>query len=237
MLGVLYVITMNKGNDDMEESYATEGNLQAKAGEWLAEVREFTRRGFEFEPQVSALLVIDMQRSFLSPDSHAFLPAARAVIPNVRKLAQAFRDADRPVIFTRHAVRDDEDPGVMGEWWADVIRDGDPISEIEPSVDMQPTDVLIRKTKYNAFFGTELEDVLRKRQVTKVVICGVMTHLCCETTAREAFTRDYEVYFVVDGTATQDEEFHVSSIRNLTHGFVIPVSANQILAQFQGREQ
>ena len=133
---------------------------------------------------------------FLSPDSHAFLPAAQAVIPNVRKLAQAFRVAVRPVIFTRHALRDDEDPGIMGEWWADVIRDGDPTSEIDPALELKPSDVVIRKTRYNAFYGTDLEDTLRKRQVKKIVITGVMTHLCCETTAREAFTRDYEVYFV-----------------------------------------
>ncbi len=225
---------MDRGNDDMEEGYASEGNLPNKAKKWLAEVEKYTRRGFEFEPKASALLVIDMQRFFLSFDSHAYLPAARAMIPNINGLIGAFKDADRPVIFTRHAYKEDEDPGIMGEWWADVIRDEDPISEIDPALELQPADILIRKTRYNAFFKTDLHDILRKRQVRKIVITGVMTHLCCETTAREAFTRDYEVYFVVDGTATVDEEFHISSIRNLAHGFVIPVSAKQILSLMQG---
>ena len=228
------MITMSKGINDSEEGYASEDNLPEKTEKWLAEVKKHTRRGFEFEPEASALLVIDMQTFFLSPDSHAFLPAAQAVIPNVRKLAQAFRVADRPVIFTRHALRDDEDPGIMGEWWADVIRDGDPISEIEPSLNPMSSEAIIRKTRYNAFFETELDEILRKRQVKKIVITGVMTHLCCETTAREAFTRDYEVYFVVDGTATQDEEFHISSIRNLAHGFATPVSTAYILIRLEG---
>ena len=234
MFGIQYVITMGNGIDDMEESYANEGNLTTKAREWLAKVKKYTRRGFEFEPETSALIVIDMQKFFLSSESHAFLPAARAMIPNVNALIGTFREADRLIIFTRHAYKEDEDPGIMGEWWADVVRDGDPISEIEPSLDFHPSDIIIRKTRYNAFFGTELEDILQKRQVKRIVITGVMTHLCCETTAREAFTRDFEVYFVVDGTATQDEEFHISSIRNLAHGFVIPVSSAQILSRFGG---
>jgi isochorismate hydrolase len=225
---------MGKDNDDMEERYATEGELRQKAGEWLAEVREYTRRGFEFEPKSSALLVIDMQKFFLSPDSHAFLPAARAMIPNVNGLIGAFREANRPVIFTRHAYMENEDPGIMGQWWADSIRDADPVSEIEPALGLHPSDVVIRKTRYNAFFGTNLEDILKKRQTKQIVITGVMTHLCCETTAREAFTRDYEVYFVVDGTATADEKFHISSIRNLAHGFAIPASTEQILSRFKG---
>lgn len=233
MSKIQYVITMGNGIDDMEESYANEGNLKAKAGEWLAEVRKFTRRGFEFEPKASALLVIDMQKFFLSPESHAYLPAARAMISNVNGLIGAFREANRPVIFTRHAYLEDEDLGIMGQWWADAVRDHDPISEIDPALELQQGDVVLRKTRYNAFFGTDLEDILKKRQVKQIVIIGVMTHLCCETTAREAFTRDLEVYFVVDGTATQDEEFHISSIRNLAHGFATPVSTAGILSCFR----
>ena len=226
---------MDKGNDDGGRGYASEGNLPKKTKHWLAKVREYTRSGFEFEPEVAALLVIDMQKFFLSPESHAFLPAARAMIPNVNEMSRAFRESGRPAIFTRHAYLKDEDPGIMGEWWADAIRDENPVSEIDPALELQQGDVLLRKTRYNAFFGTELDEVLIRNQVKKIVITGVMTHLCCETTAREAFTRDYEVFFVVDGTATADEEFHISSIRNLAHGFVIPVSTAQILSRFKGK--
>jgi len=224
---------MGRGNGH-EEGYVTERNLTEKSEEWLSEVRELTRRGFEFGPEGSALLVIDMQRYFLSPDSHAYLPAARAMIHNVNELIRTFREAGRPIIFTRHAYMKDEDPGIMGRWWADNIMDDDLVSQIDPALDLIPEDIVIRKTRYNAFYGTDLEDELNKRQVKEIVITGVMTHLCCETTAREAFTRDYEVYFTVDGTATADEEFHISSIRNLAHGFAIPVSCAQILSRFKG---
>ena len=59
----------------------------------------------------------------------------------------------------------------------------------------------------------------RGQQVTDVVITGVMTHLCCETTARSAFVRGYRVWFPVDGTATFNLDFHLGTLRALAHGF------------------
>ena len=59
-----------------------------------------------------------------------------------------------------------------------------------------------------------------------------MTHLCCETTARDAFMRDYDVYFIVDATATETESLHISSLRTLTDGFTIPMKTSEILKEF-----
>jgi len=67
-----------------------------------------------------------------------------------------------------------------------------------------------------------------------VVICGVMTHLCCETTARSAFMRGFEVFFTVDGTATYTEAFHRASLLNLSHGFAVPVLVENILEKLDG---
>ena len=62
-----------------------------------------------------------------------------------------------------------------------------------------------------------------------------MTHLCCESTARAAFMKDFEVYFVVDATATQYEELHLSSLRTLSDGFAVPVTTDHVLKSFGGR--
>jgi len=86
-----------------------------------------------------------------------------------------------------------------------------------------------RKEYYSAFFRTDLEDTLRRRGITRVVICGVMTHLCCETTARDAFMSGWEVAMVADGTATLNEELHLSSLRCLVHGFAMPALAEEVL--------
>jgi isochorismate hydrolase len=151
-------------------------------------------------------------------------------------LITAFRENKRPVIFTRHSLLENEEPGIMGRWWADVIREESELSQISSYMAPLPSEVVIRKTRYNAFYNTELEDVLKKENAKSIIVTGVMTHLCCETTAREAFTRDYEVFFVVDGTATQNEELHLSTLRTLSHGFAVPVTAEQILLEIQGRK-
>ena len=79
--------------------------------------------------------------------------------------------------------------------------------------------VVLQKKQYDAFHQTDLESILRGRGVEQVVVTGVMTHLCCETTARAAFVRGFEVFFCVDGTATYTEELHHAALLTLTHGF------------------
>ena len=60
-----------------------------------------------------------------------------------------------------------------------------------------------------------------------------MTHLCCETTARVAFTRGYEVFFSIDGTATYNRKFHLGSLVNLAHGVAVPMLVDEIIAQLK----
>ena len=96
---------------------------------------------------------------------------------------------------------------------------------------------LIQKSQYDAFYQTQLEGILRDRQVTQVVICGVMTHLCCETTARSAFMHGFEVFFPVDGTVTYRLEYHRASLLNLAHGFASIVLMKNILQAIQGENE
>ena len=219
-----------KGND-----YISEESIASKAQKWMNDIKGYVknRERFKFVPSSSVLLVMDMQRFFLSEESHAFISSSKAIVPNIRHLIDAYRGFRLPVIFTRHSLKNNEEPGIMGKWWGDVIRDGNTLSEIIPLLRPLASEIVIRKTRYSAFYGTELESVLKQRNIKSVVITGVMTHLCCETTAREAFIRDYEVFFVVDATATQNEELHLSSLRVLSHGFSIPITTNEILANLK----
>ena len=90
--------------------------------------------------------------------------------------------------------------------------------------------IYIEKKQYDAFLQTLLEETLRQRKIEQIVITGVMTHLCCETTARSAFMRGFEVFFTVDGTATYNEELHRASLLTLSHGFAVPVTVDELLA-------
>jgi isochorismate hydrolase len=219
----------------MENYYLTHDNIDEKTHKWLSLINQSQSRlqHFRLKPDHSALLVIDMQSFFLSNQSHAFIPSSQVIISNVNSLVDAFRESNLPIIFTYHALKDDEDPGIMGRWWGDVLRTTDPLSKIDPTIHFEKKDRIIRKTRYSAFQNTGLLNVLEKMRIHQLIITGVMTHLCCETTAREGFMRDFEIYFIVDATATDTEELHVSSIQTLSDGFVIPMKTDDILKEIR----
>jgi isochorismate hydrolase len=185
---------------------------------------------FTFRPAEAALLIIDMQNYFTDKSSHAFIPSSSAIIPRINKLAEAFQAAKRPVIFTKHI---DIDPNnMMSHWWEDRIEEPGPLSEINRALDKSIGKIII-KHQYDAFYNTNLEELLRRSGTKQVVITGVVTHLCCETTARAAFVRDFEVYFATDCTAAKDIEHHEAAIFNLAHGFAVPTKSEKLLCHIK----
>jgi isochorismate hydrolase len=217
----------------MKTVYFTRENIQAEAAAMLAEIGTVRKTG-DLLPDQSALLVLDMQDYFLAPEAHAFIPSAPAIIPNLQKLITAFEKHNQPVIFTRH-LNTPENGGAMSRWWRDLIRTENPLSEINAAL-KTGGHVIIQKTQYDAFHQTALEETLHNLNISHVVISGVMTHLCCETTARSAFVRGFDVFFMMDATATYNQDFHLSSLRNLAHGFAALQTTPQILEAFTQNE-
>jgi len=217
---------MPGSGNPVKEAYFTPGNIDSVAAEMLSEVAPRGRIGFV--PERSALLVIDMQRYFLDETSHAFVPSSRAIVPGMVRLIGAFRGVGRPVLFTRHHNTPSE-AGLMMEWWGDVLELQDPLSEIIPELDGMGA--VIAKSRYDAFIGTDLESRLSSLDVDTVVMVGVMTHLCCESTARTAFMKDLKVFFAVDGNATYNRDLHMGSLRGLAHGFATPVLVDDIIGR------
>jgi isochorismate hydrolase len=123
----------------------------------------------------------------------------------------------------------------MSKWWRDLIKSYSAYSQNITFEDIQ-NPIQINKAQYDAFLNTDLEDTLHKLDITQVIISGVMTHLCCETTARSAFMRGFEVFFTVDGTATYNEELHRASLLTLSHGFAIPVLIDELLQVMKNDE-
>ena len=202
-------------------AYFTRHNIEEKAAEWIMRKGIFHRRheSYRFDPANCALLVLDMQNYFIDENSHAYVPSAPAIIPGLVDLIDLFYKNKRSVVFTRHVS--DRSPATMLKWWRDTTASDDRRSEIISTLDT--TDgIILEKSTYDAFLHTDLENILRAKGVVEIVICGVMTHLCCETTARSAFNRNFNVFFPIDGTATYNESFHLSTLMNLSHGFAIP---------------
>jgi isochorismate hydrolase len=216
-----------------KEEYYTRESIAAEAARMAGELT-LNPRAAALVPESSALLVVDMQDYFLRPDSHAFLPAAPAIIPTILALATAFKKAGRPVIYTRHANRAD-DAGQMAEWWRELLTADHPLGAIAAAL-VAPADAVLEKSQYDAFFRTDLEARLRQGGTRQLVITGVTTHLCCESTARSAFARGFAVFMAIDGTATLNRELHVASLRALAHGCAVPLLASGLLAALAGTE-
>lgn len=163
---------------------------------------------FQINPQRTALINIDMQNCFVE-NSPVAAPRGMEILPRINALAEACRGAGALVMHTVHLVRPDgSNTGVMGEIIpaiaAGLINKGNPQAELHTGIVVGPNDIILEKPRYGAFTGTDLELILRNKGIDTVIITGICTNVCCETTAREANMRDFHVFFISDGTATFD---------------------------------
>jgi ureidoacrylate peracid hydrolase len=153
-------------------------------------------------PQRTALVNVDIQNCFVNSASDA-----SRVVDSINRLAAACRAAGILVIHTRHVLRrDGSNMGVLGEL-VPKVRDGLLYEDAEsaqfhPSLDIEPGDLLLDKPRFGAFHGTDLELILRGRGIDTIIVSGISTPVCCDTTAREANARDFRVLFLSDATAT-----------------------------------
>ncbi len=184
---------------------------------------------FRLQWDRAALLVVDMQRFFCDEQGKARVPGTNILIKKIKEMIDTFAKYKRPIVFTRHI---DKEGSLLSRWWQDNIREDDPMGEITHELDHERGIVLV-KHQYDAFLNTDLEKLLRKKKVEQVVICGVLTNLCCETTARSAFMRGFEVYFTTDGTRAYRKEMQDATELNLSYGFATLMKVNEVLHSFR----
>jgi nicotinamidase-related amidase len=186
---------------------------------------------FPFAPQRIGLIVIDMQRDFILPGGFGAslgndVARLAAIVPTVRRLIDAFRDAGRPVIHTRECHRPDlsdcppakrrrgdpalriGDPGPMGR----LLIAGEPGAEILPELAPAPGEPVIDKPGKGAFYATHLQEMLQGRSVEQIVLAGVTTEVCVQTTMREANDRGYECLLAEDATESYFREFKAATL-------------------------
>ncbi|OMO94063.1 Isochorismatase-like protein [Corchorus capsularis] len=128
---------------------------------------------------------------------------------------------------------------MLGEWCdGDLIFDGAFRSELIPEIVPQMTeaDKVVEKNTYSAFQNTGLREMLVERGLEEVIITGVMTNLCCETTARDAFVKGFRVFFSTDATATSEVELHEATLKNITCGFAYLVDCKRLQRRLLGDE-
>ncbi|GAB2301989.1 Nicotinamidase 2, partial [Dionaea muscipula] len=157
-----------------------------------------------------------------------FFTIAKPIIPSIQTTIDLCRRAGIPVIYTRHCHKSPADHGMLGEWWnGDLVLDGTLEAELMSEVGCRNADLVVEKSTYSAFVGTGLEESLQGMGVKEVIVTGVMTNLCCETSARDAFTRGFRVFFSTDATATSSPDLHDATLKNMAYGFAYLVIAER----------
>ena len=174
-----------------------------------------------------ALLVVDVQNYFFDKDSPAFLKGSERVLENINRFLAHLENLSRlsglriPIVATIHKGGSES----MKRWWGNVVEE----HWAELCIDEKLVDLKIEKNTYDAFYKTHLDEFLKIRSVDQLIFTGVMTHLCCETTARSGFVRGYDIIMVEDCLWDKDEWYHYASLKNLAHGFATISSSLEII--------
>ena len=194
----------------------------------------FGKEYFEIDPARSALLVIDMQNSFVEESAIFEVPKGREIIPNINRIIDKARAVGVPVIWTqsdhsrpvgglilkRHPVVAESKELWLGDYSQEIFAD-----MVQPSDD----DHRVVKHKFDAFHETDMKAILRNIDVDTVTIIGVATEVCCESTARSAFFNDYKVVFLSDATAAFQPEMQESTCARIEHMFGRVVATEELL--------
>ncbi len=190
---------------------------------------------FALDPERAGLIVIDMQRDFIEPGGFGAslgndVTALRAIVPTVRRLLDGFRAAGLPVIHTREchgpdlsdcpaAKRDRAepslrigDPGPMGR----ILVAGEPGADIVPQLAPVSGEVVIDKPGKGAFYATPLDDTLVRLGLRQLVVAGVTTEVCVQTTMREANDRGYDCVLASDATESYFPRFKTATLDMIT---------------------
>ncbi|MEL6779496.1 MAG: isochorismatase family cysteine hydrolase, partial [Cyanobacteria bacterium J06597_16] len=178
-----------------------------------------------------ALVIIDMQRDFLEPGGFGEIlgndvSKLQAIVPNVKRLQSVFREQGLTIIQTKEGHKGDlsdcppskrsrgkgtltiGDEGPMGR----ILVLGEPGNDIIEAVKPEPGEIMINKPGKGAFYNTELETVLKERQITHLIFTGVTTEVCVQSTMREANDRGYECLLVEDATESYFPEFKQATL-------------------------
>ena len=189
----------------------------------------------------SAVVVIDMANDFVFPSGVIadaggpdYQRLAQAIIPTLRRVLNAARQAGIQVIYTTdaHTPGDSElkkwPPHAMkGTWQAEIVPD------LVPS----PEDIVLEKTTYSPFASTDLEDILRERGITRLYITGLHTDCCARHASGDAFQKGYDLVWITDALQAFTEQAHQAGLEYFKAWYATDVSrqlrtAEQVIAEW-----
>ena len=197
----------------------------------------------------TALVVVDMQNYFVAEGFPLEVPMARAIVPNINRMAKTLRAAGGTVVWIQTTSA-----GALESWknhhkymltpersekrlaGLDEASEGFKLfAPLEPN----PADLRVKKVKYSAFIAgsSDLDAQLKSRGIETLLIAGTVTNVCCESTARDAMMLDYRVIMLSDGNASLTDEEHAASLNNFVIFFGDVMSTQEATARLVAVEQ
>ncbi|MFB6133988.1 MAG: cysteine hydrolase family protein [Halanaeroarchaeum sp.] len=165
-----------------------------------------------FDPDRTALLVVDMQHGFCDPEGSLYAPASEDVIEPIGKLLDRARAAGASVVFTRdvHPPHQFEETHYYDEFdrWGEHVLEGSWEAKIVEDLPVEPEDHVVEKHTYDAFYRTDLDGYLATHGIEDLVIVGTLANVCVMHTAGSAGLRDYRPVLVEDAIGYIERDHH-----------------------------
>jgi len=197
------------------------------------------------DPRKAALVVIDMQNHFMAPGFMAETPTAREVVPHVNRLAKDLRDMGGHVVWIQNVTTGTREswstyheflqtPDRAAKRYAS-MEHGAEGHKIWPGLDVRAEDVCMNKRRYSAFLqgSSDIESHLRARGIDTVIVVGVATQVCCESTARDACMLNFKTLMISDACATDSDELHNASLNAFYQNFGDVQSVDEVIASLR----
>ncbi len=198
-------------------------------------------------PRWSALLVVDVQNDFVSPRGSAAqrgddVSAAQASVPKLIRLIDEARRVGLTVVYikTTHSEWTDTPSWIYRKSQQSALntcREGTWGAEFYEGISPLPVERVVIKHRYSAFINTDLNTVLKAKGIESVLVAGVATNVCVETTARDAYMFDYYVTLVDDCSAAYDVRLHENTLENIRRHFGLVASSEEIIETWKGLQQ
>jgi nicotinamidase-related amidase len=225
------------GKDDMTDRAQKSFEMPAYVIGRVMNKRGRLRVFDHFDAAETALVVIDMQKFYVCD-----VQPALDIIPNINRLAAAFRAKGATVSWAKMtAGRNGKSLWPLyheyfftkeaGARHRDNLTEGADGHALHPDLDAQPTDCFASKSRFSAFLPgySELPEKLAQRGIKNIVITGVLTNMCCETSARDAMMMDYKVVMVSDANAARFDEDHHAGFTTVYQSFSDVLTTDQVV--------
>jgi ureidoacrylate peracid hydrolase len=206
-------------------------------------------------PRHAALVIVDMQNDFIDDTGMIAkegrdVSQAKEMAERLPALIKAARAAGTLVVFVRNEYTTDRNLYLSDVWLDQAARQrkggytrlpvcaagswsGDFYGDVRP----EPGEAIVTKHRYSGFHNTDLDTILRSNGIRTVIMTGVVTNVCVETTAREAFVRDYYVVLVKDGCAAYSQADHDMTLKNVDRFFGELSTIDEIIGFWPARNQ